>query len=299
MIEDTFGRIDYDESGHGPTVVLVPGSCSTGAAWRPVIAAWDGAFRTVTTSLSGYGGTAERRSAWDCSVDHEADIVDAVVRKAGGPVHLVGHSFGAVASLALALRGHTALASLTLMEPPAPELLRAVGEQEHYQAFRRMTDAYVADFAGGNRAAIASMIDFYGGAGTYDSWPAKVRSYAEQTTPVNILDWASAYGFALNPATLAAIDLPTLVICGGKSHRAMQRLCAALAWSLKGTFETLRPAAHFMIATHAGDVARRITEHVRWAEVSDRRGICYPEPARDVPGKITGGSSWLSNGSPP
>jgi len=33
MIEDEFGRIDYDESGQGLTVVLVPGSCSTGAAW--------------------------------------------------------------------------------------------------------------------------------------------------------------------------------------------------------------------------------------------------------------------------
>ena len=94
MIEDARGRIDYDESGDGATVVLVPGSCSTGAAWRPVIAAWKGGFRTVTTSLSGYGGTAERRSARDASIDHEADIVEAVVRKAGGPAHLVGHSFG-------------------------------------------------------------------------------------------------------------------------------------------------------------------------------------------------------------
>jgi len=293
MIEDTRGRIDYDESGHGPTVVLVPGSCSTGAAWRPVVAAFNGAFRTVTTSLSGYGGTEERRTTRDPSVEHEADIVEAVVRRAGGPVHLVGHSFGATASLALALRDQARLASLTLMEPPAPELLHAVGEQEHYQAFRRMTDAYVADFAGGNRAAIASMIDFYGGAGTWDSWPAKVRGYAEQTTPVNILDWASAYGFALNPAILATIDLPTLVICGGKSHRAMQRLCAALAWSLHGEFETLKPAAHFMIATHAGDVARRIADHIGRAEVRSR-AFCYAEPA-----KIEGGSSWLSNGSRP
>jgi len=37
VIEEARGRIDYDECGAGPTVVLVPGSCSTGAAWRPVI----------------------------------------------------------------------------------------------------------------------------------------------------------------------------------------------------------------------------------------------------------------------
>jgi pimeloyl-ACP methyl ester carboxylesterase len=40
VIEDAGGRIDYDESGAGPTVVLVPGSCGPGAAWRPVITGW-------------------------------------------------------------------------------------------------------------------------------------------------------------------------------------------------------------------------------------------------------------------
>ena len=53
--------IDYEETGEGPTIVLVPGSCSTGAAWRPVMAALNGRFRCVTTSLLGYGATAERR----------------------------------------------------------------------------------------------------------------------------------------------------------------------------------------------------------------------------------------------
>jgi len=283
MIEDARGRIDYDESGHGPTVVLVPGSCSTGAAWRPVIAAWAGGFRTVTTSLPGYGGTAERRSARDSSIAHSADVVEAVVRRAGGPVHLVGHSAGAVASLALALRDRSALASLTIIEAPAVDLLRALGEHEHYQSFRRMTDAYVADFAGGNRAAIASMIDFYGGAGTYESWPAKVRSYAEQTTPVNILDWASAYGFTLTPAALTAIGLPTLVLCGGQSHPAMQCLNAGLAWGLRGAFETVDGAAHFMISTHPGDVAGLIAAHIRRTAVTSWRGLRYFEPMRSAP----------------
>src|SRR5262249_3801172 len=48
-IAEAPGRIDYDESGTGPTVVLAPGSCSTGAAWRSVIGAWNGRFRCVTT----------------------------------------------------------------------------------------------------------------------------------------------------------------------------------------------------------------------------------------------------------
>src|ERR1700722_4458950 len=108
MIEDARGRIDYDVSGTGPTIVLVPGSCSPGAAggpgWRPVMGAWGGRFRCVTTSLLGYGGTAERRSSRDPSIWHEVDIVESVIRKAGGPVHLVGHSFGGLVAIAVALR---------------------------------------------------------------------------------------------------------------------------------------------------------------------------------------------------
>ena len=65
MIEDS-ARIDYEEIGSGPTIVLVPGSCSTGAAWRPVIERLSNQFRCVTTSLLGYGRTAERRTAPGC-----------------------------------------------------------------------------------------------------------------------------------------------------------------------------------------------------------------------------------------
>ncbi len=267
MIEEARGRIDYDESGSGPVIVLVPGSCSTGAAWRPIIAALGGRFRCVTTSLLGYGGTAERRTASDPSISHEADILESVIRRAGGRVHIVGHSFGGLSAVAVALRERVPLASLTVLEAPAPEVLRAAEEHQHYRAFRDMTDAYFADFEGGNAEAIASMIDFYGGRGTYASWPPRVRAYAVDTTPVNILDWASAYGFPLSQRALAAIDIPSLVLWGADSHPAAQRANELLATWIKGASRgAITGAAHFMIATHAELVAALIAEHVNRAE---------------------------------
>jgi pimeloyl-ACP methyl ester carboxylesterase len=266
MIEDARGAIDYEEWGTGPTLVLVPGSCSTGAAWRPVIAALDNQFRCVTTSLLGYGGTAERRSASDPSIAHEADMLESVVRRAGSAVHLVGHSFGGLVALAAALRHRVSLASLTIIEPPAIELLRERAEREHYSAFGRMTEAYVADFANGNAEAIAAMIDFYGGAGTFASWPPRVRAYAAATTAVNILDWASAYGFPLPATALAAVEIPVLIVCGGASHPAMQRICALLGAGMnRASLATVNGAAHFMIATHANEVGRLLARHVHRA----------------------------------
>jgi pimeloyl-ACP methyl ester carboxylesterase len=289
MIVDARGSIDYDESGDGPTLVLVPGSCSTGAAWRPVIAAWNGQLRCVTTSLLGYGGTAERRTARDPSIVHEVEIVEAVARKAGGPVHLVGHSFGGLVALAVALRKRVALASLTIVEAPAMELLREFTEEGHYIAFRRMTDAYFAAFEAGEKEAIASMIDFYGGPGTYASWPERVRAYAVETMPVNILDWASAYGFPLPVASLATVAIPTLVIWGGASHPAAQRANALLSECLAhATPAVVERAAHFMITSHASEVASNIADHVQRAEgraiapVTDGGGL----HVRQLPGAL-------------
>jgi pimeloyl-ACP methyl ester carboxylesterase len=282
MIEDIRGNIDYDASGAGPTMVLVPGSCSTGAAWRPVIASWNGEFRCVTTSLPGYGGTAERRPAGDPSIAYLAEAVESVVREAGEPVHLVGHSFGGLVSLAVALRKRVRLTSIAMLEPPAIELLLASGEDEHYRAFGRMSEAYVAAFSSGERNAIAAMIDFYGGTGTFASWPSRVREYAVATTAVNITDWASAYGFPLSADVLSALDIPTLVACGEASHPAMRRLCALVSACIgNASHATIDGAAHFMIATHPSEVARLLAEHAHRAEVADTAPAKIAEFSRE------------------
>jgi pimeloyl-ACP methyl ester carboxylesterase len=280
MIDDVGGCIDYDECGSGPTLVLVPGSCSTGAAWRPVIAACNGRFRCVTTSLLGYGGTAERRTAGDVSIAHEAEVVEAVARKTGGPVHLVGHSFGGLVALAVALRRRVALTSLVILEAPAAELLRECNEDRDYRAFKEMTDGYFARFAAGDREAIAAMIDFYGGPGTYASWPPRVRAYAVETTAVNIRDWASAYGCPLPATALAAVATPSLVVWGGASHPAVQRANALLSQCLPGASAAIiAGAAHFMVASHASEVARAIAEHV----ISTEAGVRQTRLTEDQP----------------
>jgi pimeloyl-ACP methyl ester carboxylesterase len=263
MTDDAHAGIDYEEVGTGPTVVLVPGSCSTGAAWRPIISHWTRRFRCVTTSLLGYGATAERRTAANANIALEAEVIETVIRRAGGPVHLVGHSFGGLAALAVAQRRPDLLRSLAILEAPAPEILRRCGEEEHYQAFRLMSGAYVAAFQAGESDAIAQMIDFYGGPGTFAAWPQRVRDYAIATTPANLLDWSCAYGFDLTPALLARVAVPTLVVFGEASHAAPKRANELLGrWIPDGRVAVIPGAAHFMIATHAADVAQLVAAHI-------------------------------------
>lgn len=262
MIEHAYGCIDYDESGKGPTIVLVPGSCSTGVAWRSIVSHLKDDFRCVTTSLLGYGGTAERRTNLDADISHEAEILEAVIRRAACPVHLVGHSFGGLAALAVALRKQVPLLSLSILEAPLPELLMSMKEDEHYVAVREMTRAYFAAFHAGDNAAIEQLIDFFGGAGTFAGWPPRVRGYAMETTAVNLLDWASAYGFPLTPASLSDFDIPALVLWGTRSHPAMKRANQLLAQCIDASAASIAGAGHFMISTHAQEIACTLAQHV-------------------------------------
>ena len=50
--------------------------------------------------------------AADFSIEREAEIIEAVWRRAGGRVHLVGHSYGSQACLAVAMRRAVPIASL-------------------------------------------------------------------------------------------------------------------------------------------------------------------------------------------
>lgn len=264
MIDDPRGAIDYDEQGSGPaTLVFVPGSFATGAAWRAVTGALQGRWRIVTTSLLGYGGTAERRDAQNLSIDHEVEVLDAVLRRAGGPVHLVGHSFGAWVALAWAMRNPPAPLSLTVIEPPAIAVLEAAAEHALLNQFRAMSDAYIAAWRGGEADAARRVIDFYGGEGCFDALPPRVREFTVKATGANVFDWLTAYEDRAGPAAFARIAAPTQVLRGGLGHAAVQRSNELISqWLPKGSLVTVPGASHFMIATHAAEVARLIEAHI-------------------------------------
>ena len=78
-----------------------------------------------------------------------------------------------------------------------------------------------------------------------------------------MLDWASAYAFTPTPSLLAKLATPTLVVRGEKSHPAVKRANELLGRSIPGaTIATVPGATHFMIATHASELAGLIASHL-------------------------------------
>jgi pimeloyl-ACP methyl ester carboxylesterase len=261
--------VDYVERGTGPCIVLVPGSFSTTAAWKPVSELLNDRFRVVAISLMGYGRSEEQRTADRLVVDAQAEAVEAAIAQAGAQVHLVGHSWGGSVALSVALRGHAELASLTLIEANPVDVLRQNGDHELYEDVQRMSEAYIAAYNAGEHDAARRVVEFWEGQGSFDRLPPKVREYAIQTTPVNIRDWSACYAFHPTAGDGATLALPTLVMCGGRSHPAARRMAQILTgWIPRARAAEVSPAAHFLISTHPREVAELIATHVVAAENS-------------------------------
>jgi pimeloyl-ACP methyl ester carboxylesterase len=254
---------DYAETGSGPALLFLPGSFGTGTGWKAVMGYLGDGYRMVTTSLLGYGSTPDSRPDGNATMAQQVDLIDRIIDRIGSPPHVVGHSYGGLSALVHALMGQRRPRSLLLVEANPLGLLRAVGDLEHYAMFESMTRPYFADFAQGDAEAARHVIDFYGGPGTFDSMPPKVRSYVVATTAVNIRDWSSGTPFEPSKETLRSIAIPTTVVRGECGHPAMRRIAEHLHDSIPAAqLVTIEGGSHFLPSSHAAEISAAIRHHV-------------------------------------
>lgn len=273
MITNARGTVEYQESGEGATLVFVPGSFSTGASWRNISSPLSERYRTVTTSLSGYGKTQERRTPGGIHMQDEMDVLETVLARVDTPVHLVAHSFGAWVALSLAIHRKPQLLSMTLLEPTVFTLLALAGETALSEQVNAMRDSYAAAWHSGDLRAVRQVIDFYGGVGTFDTYPAAVQDRVANQTPTNILDWDSGFSDFPTANSFATVNVPTQVICGNTSHMAMQRCNQLLVDCMpQAQFIALDGANHFMIVTHPADLTQQIDLHILSVQAATQIG---------------------------
>jgi pimeloyl-ACP methyl ester carboxylesterase len=242
--------IDFQEAGSGPAVLFVPGSYATPAAWRAMHRLLPG-YRLISTSILGYGGTAETRSLDGLDMAHEVRVVEEAAQRAGEPVHLVGHSFGGTIALAAAMAGKVAVRSIATFEANPLLVIAAQGRQDLLEETRLMAAAFEAAHHAGERDAAGRIIDFWGGAGAFAALPEPVQDFCRKTVYANVLDWRTAFAFGATPADYATIDVPVLLVRGGRAVPAMVEITEALRRALpKVQPAVIEGAGHFLISTH-------------------------------------------------
>lgn len=266
-ILDRGRTVGYLVAGGGPTVVLLPPGASTASVWRGVGERLEGDHRTIAVNPAGYGATHPWPQAPALKIADEAAAVAAILdaESADHRVHLVGHSYGGVVALDLALAAPGRLASLVLIEPAAYAVLEAAGETALAEEVGKINGDFISAVrAGRAEAAIAGYFDYYNNAP--GAW-AKLEPRARSRFVGHAANVAAGLAAThANPSRLedyAGLETPTLVLAGALTDPLHARLSRLVAAAVPGAaLDTVAGAGHMLSLTHPQEVARRIAAHV-------------------------------------
>ena len=112
------------QRGEGQPVLFVHGSVSDHRTWQTQIEAFGRHYRAIAYSRRYHWPNQPIAKGADYAMCGQVNDLEAMIVSLGvGPIHLVGHSYGAFIALLLACRRPDLLRSLVLAEPPVVTLL--------------------------------------------------------------------------------------------------------------------------------------------------------------------------------
>jgi len=239
-------------------LLLIHGSPGNGDMWNNVAAALPAEIDVFKPTLPGHA-TNDQTFLADTDVSTIVAQLEALLPENKPAVDVVGHSFGGVVALRLALRGIVPVRRLLLLEPVAMPIFEATGKSEAFAAVRNVFDDYIARHEAGEANAVSRMIDFWFGPDSYARMPEPVQGYLKANTAINIRDVRATFRETYDLNELAAFRTPSLIAYGSKSPPETTAIATTLADCL-GAAETrmIEGADHAMLTTHPTQIAALI-----------------------------------------
>lgn len=240
--------------------------------WRALATALASTHEVLTPDFLGSGARPPWPDARPFHFSSDVDEIEALVRE-GGPVDLVGHSYGGLIALQVARRVPQQVRTLSLYDPVAFGVLHgddvldgeladvaAQGRRDLDRAAK--SDVFYDDARGGSDAWFEVFVDYWNGAGAWDALPAPAREaflrvgrkvYGEVTTLSRDRTPASAYTF----------EAPTLILRGERTPAAARAVARILAHVLPNAdLVDAHDAGHMGPITHAAEVNALVLAHI-------------------------------------
>ena len=113
--------------------------------------------------------------------------------------------------------------------------------------------------------------------------PDAVRSHCRQTAPANVLDWRTDFGFEPSAESIAALDIPVLLVRGALANPAMIAMTDRLRELLPSARHAIvEGAGHFLISTHPRECAALLDAFLRECEGRRQPAMHRQETAAPV-----------------
>jgi pimeloyl-ACP methyl ester carboxylesterase len=244
--------------------LLIHSGGFTSRQWRRLGELLAPRYQVVAPDLLGYNG-----QPWpDGQPFHFRDDLAALIARLdaepGEPAHVIGHSYGGLLALQLALARPDLAGSLALYEPVAFGIL---DELEDADA-RAQVDAVAAPYRAGPDGAaddawLAGFVDWWNGPGAWTALGDATRAAFRAVGWKLSQEVASLVADRTDRATYARIAVPTLLLAGGRSPMPEQRVIARLAAALPDArVQIFADAGHMGPISHAAQVNAAIAAHL-------------------------------------
>ena len=182
----------------------------------------------------------------------------------GEPAHLVGHSYGGAVALNAVRRFPRRVASLTLIEPVAFQLLRDADELDDWREVAALAEQHIALTAQGHDIeASRAFITYWMGSAAWQQMPTAVRDSVIRTMPKVAAEWRLMFALHDDLDTIAGIHAPTLLICGGRTRKPARRVMEKIRSALPEThYIEIADAGHMSPLSHPTVVAGAIRARI-------------------------------------
>ena len=223
--------INYSDVGTGDVIVLVHGTVGDYRVWEEQMDAFSSKYRVIALSRRfAYPNSQEVNDSSDYSVTaHSKDLTAFLKTIDVGPVHLIGHSYGAFTSLLTTMENPELVKSLTLGEPPVMPFLQYVEEGDKMGnefAMKTLIPAGEAFKSGNDKKAVEI---FIGGVLEDSLYFSNAPRKTQDLMLDNITELKGVCSTEnvfpnLSCEDVEKIVVPTLLIKGDKSPEILRKL---------------------------------------------------------------------------
>jgi pimeloyl-ACP methyl ester carboxylesterase len=243
----------FREAGAGSGVVCLHANASNSWQWRALMDRLSQRFHVLAPDSYGAG----KSPAWPVhkrvALSDEVALLEPVFARAGHPLTLIGHSYGAAVALIAALGRPHRMRALCLYEPTLFSLIEAEADPPNDADGIRdaLVFAAAALEAGSPTAAAESFIDYWTGIGAWASMPAARRG-ALAAAIINIQGWGNALFSEPTPLrAFRALRVPILYMVGKESPASSKGVARLLVNALPNVeVVELEGMGHMAPVTH-------------------------------------------------
>jgi non-heme chloroperoxidase len=280
--------LHYVEQGSGLPLIFVHGSLGDYSYWNEQLDPFSRHYRVIAYSRRyNFPNNNPAQPGYSALTDAK-DLAALIVKLHLGKVYLIGHSYGALTTLILAIEHPELIRAAVLAEPPVISLLQHLpdeqagkGDAMFADIQKRMVRPMRQQFARGNtEEGVETFIDY-----VFNDASAWSRmSQAERAATLrDAHEWEVMMTKGelfpeVDPAAIRQIRVPVLIMSGGVSYEFLQYIDQELARLIPSAESIVYPDAGHQMWLKYPQLCR--DDAVAFFPNTYKRWTCYTAPIR-------------------